>query len=106
MSAAAQNPPETYGMGFALSNVGDGNLTTTMLQSWGGRVADDEGKTCTLDSAETRAFLEWITTALQRWPVPARGDHLGRRRRQHGLSVGQRPVHRQSRQRLSGYERQ
>jgi multiple sugar transport system substrate-binding protein len=58
--AAAQNPPETYGMGFALSNVGDANLTTTMLHAWGGRVADDEGTTCTLDSDETRAFLEWI----------------------------------------------
>jgi multiple sugar transport system substrate-binding protein len=60
---ASQNPPETYGMGFALSNVGDGNLTTTMLQGWGGRVANDEGTTCTIDSPETRAFLEWITTA-------------------------------------------
>ncbi len=60
---AAQNPPEHYGMGFSLSNVGDGNLTTVMLQSWGGRVADDTGTTCTIDSEETRAFLEWITTA-------------------------------------------
>lgn len=60
---AAQNPPEAYGMGFALSNVGDGNLTTAMLQSWGGRIADDEGRTCTIDSPETRAFLEWITAA-------------------------------------------
>jgi multiple sugar transport system substrate-binding protein len=60
---AGHNPPEVYGMGFALSNVGDGNLTTAMLQSWGGRIADDEGRTCTLDSPETRAFLEWITTA-------------------------------------------
>ncbi len=60
---AAHNPPEIYGMGFALSNVGDGNLTTAMLQSWGGRIADDEGRNCTLDSPETRAFLEWITTA-------------------------------------------
>lgn len=62
-SRAAQNPPEHYGMGFALSNVGDGNLTTTMLQSWGGRIADDTGTTCTIDSPETREFLEWITTA-------------------------------------------
>jgi multiple sugar transport system substrate-binding protein len=62
--ATAQDPPSTYGMGFALSNVGDANLTTTMLQSWGGRVADDSGTTCTLDSAETRSFLEWITTAF------------------------------------------
>jgi multiple sugar transport system substrate-binding protein len=63
MSRAAQKPPETYGMSFALSNVGDGNLTTTMLQSWGGRIADDTGTTCTIDSPETRAFLEWITKA-------------------------------------------
>lgn len=62
-AAAAQNPPETYGMGFALSNVGDGNITTTMLQSYGGRIADDEGTTCTIDSPESRAFLEWITGA-------------------------------------------
>lgn len=63
MARATQNPPETYGMGFALSNVGDGNLTTTMLQSWGGRIADDEGQNCTIDSPETRAFLEWISQA-------------------------------------------
>ena len=62
--AKAQNPPETYGMGFALSNVGDANLTTTMLQSWGGRIADDEGKTCTIDSQATRDFMAWITTAF------------------------------------------
>lgn len=64
IAAAAQNPPEHYGMGFALSNVGDANLTTTMLQSWGGRVADDAGENCTLDSAETREFLTWITGAF------------------------------------------
>lgn len=64
MAAAGQNPPEHYGMGFSLSNVGDGNLTTAMMQSWGGRVADDEGKTCTLDSPEVRAFLTWITDAF------------------------------------------
>jgi multiple sugar transport system substrate-binding protein len=62
MARAANNPPEIYGTGFALSNVGDANLTTAMLQSWGGRIADDEGKTCTIDSPETRAFLEWITS--------------------------------------------
>lgn len=62
MAAAAQDPPNNYGMGFALSNVGDANMTTSMLQSWGGRIADDEGTTCTIDSPETREFLEWITT--------------------------------------------
>lgn len=62
-SRAAQSPPDTYGMGFALSNVGDGNLTTTMLQSWGGRIADDAGENCTIDSPETRDFLAWISQA-------------------------------------------
>ena len=61
MAEAVNAPPKVYGMGFALSNVGDGNLTQTMLQGWGGRIADDAGKTCTIDSPETRAFLEWIT---------------------------------------------
>lgn len=61
MSSNAQNPPENYGMGFALSNVGDANMTTSMLQSFGARVADDAGTTCTIDSPETREFLTWIT---------------------------------------------
>lgn len=61
MAIAGNNPPEYYGAGFALSNVGDGNLTETMLRSWGGRIADDEGKTCTIDSQATRDFLTWIT---------------------------------------------
>ncbi len=63
MARAVNDPPNVYSMSFALSNVGDGNLTTTMLQSWGGRIADDDGVNCTIDSEETRAFLEWITTA-------------------------------------------
>ncbi|MEM7132738.1 MAG: extracellular solute-binding protein [Chloroflexota bacterium] len=63
MSRAAQDPPGYYGMGFALSDVGDANLTNSMLRSWGGRIADDAGETCTIDSNETRAFLEWIKTA-------------------------------------------
>jgi len=61
MALAAQEPPSSYGMGFALSNVGDGNLMTSIMQSWGGRIADDAGTTCTIDSPETRAFLEWVT---------------------------------------------
>ena len=61
MAEKINAPPKVYGMGFALSNVGDGNLTELMLQTWGGRIADDAGKKCTIDSAETRAFLTWIT---------------------------------------------
>lgn len=70
MAAAGQNPPETYGMGFALSNVGDGNLTTTMMQSWGGRVANEDGTACALDSQETRDFLTWITDAYNQGLFP------------------------------------
>lgn len=75
MALAAQTPgsnPPVYGMGFALSsNAGDANLTTTILQSWGGRVADDAGVDCTLDSAETREFVEWITTLYNDGAFPA-----------------------------------
>jgi len=60
MAAATQKPPKTYGMAFALSNVGDGNITTSWMQAWGGRVADDAGKKCTIDSPDTRAFLTWV----------------------------------------------
>ncbi len=70
MARQTQKPPEYYGMGFALSNVGDGNLTTTMLHSWGGRVADDAGENCTLDSQETRDFLQWITDAYNEGLFP------------------------------------
>ena len=62
-SRQAQSPP-LYGMGFALSNVGDGNLQMSVLQSYGGRIADDAGTTVALDSPETRTYLEWITTAF------------------------------------------
>jgi multiple sugar transport system substrate-binding protein len=55
-----------YGMGFALSNVGDGNLQVSVLQSWGGRVADDQGKTCTLKSQETKDYLQWVTDAYKK----------------------------------------
>jgi multiple sugar transport system substrate-binding protein len=52
-------------MGFALSNVGDGNLMTSVMQSYGGRVADDAGKVVTLKSEETRTFLQWVTDAYK-----------------------------------------
>ncbi len=74
MALAGQTPdanPPVYGMGFALSsNAGDANLTTTMMQSWGGRVADDEGVDCMVDSQETRDFLTWITGAYSEGAFP------------------------------------
>ena len=69
-SKATQDPPTTYGMGFALSNVLDGNLTTAMMQSFGGRVADDAGKTCTIDSPGTASFLNWIKGAFDDGQFP------------------------------------
>lgn len=56
--------PPLFGMGLALSNVGDGNMQTSVMQSYGGRVADDEGQNCTIKSEETRAYLDWVTTAF------------------------------------------
>lgn len=61
---AAQAPP-LYGLGLALSNVGDGNLQVSVLQSYGGRIADDAGTTCTINSEETRTYLEWVSTAYE-----------------------------------------
>ncbi len=62
MAAQAQQPG-IYGMGFSLSNVGDGNLQVSVLQSYGGRIGDDAGKACTIKSEETRAYLDWLKAA-------------------------------------------
>jgi len=69
MSEKVTKPP-LYGMGFALSNVGDGNDMVSIMQSWGGRVADDQGKTCTIKSAETKAFLQWVTDEYKKGQFP------------------------------------
>ncbi len=63
--AIAAQQPGVYGLGLALSNVGDGNLQASVLQAYGGRIADDEGLTCTIRSEETRAYLEWVTAAWE-----------------------------------------
>ena len=61
---AAQAEP-LFGLGLALSNVGDGNLQVSVLQSFGGRIADDAGKRVTIKSEETRAYLEWVSSAYE-----------------------------------------
>lgn len=58
--AIAVNAPPLYGFALPLSNVGDANANVSILQAYGGRIADDEGKMVTLDSPETRAYLEWV----------------------------------------------
>ncbi len=59
----AQSPPGIFGLGFSLSNVGDANTLISIIQSYGGRIADDAGTTVTLNSPETRAALELVQTA-------------------------------------------
>ena len=68
--AAAVTSPPVSGLGLALSNVGDGNMQVSVLQSYGGRVADDAGENPTLDSEETRAYLAWVKDAWDRGVFP------------------------------------
>jgi multiple sugar transport system substrate-binding protein len=72
LSTAAEKVTKSplYGMGFALSNVGDGNLQVSVLQSWGGRIASDDGKTCTLKSDATKTYLQWVTDAYKKGLFP------------------------------------
>lgn len=68
--AAKVNKPPLYGLGLALSNVGDGNLQTAVLQSFGGRIADDAGKKVTIKSDATRAYLTWLKSAWDKGVFP------------------------------------
>lgn len=68
--AVAINKPPLSGLGLALSNVGDGNLQTSVLQSFGARIADDAGKKVTLDFPETRLWLTWLKNAWDKGLSP------------------------------------
>lgn len=68
--AVAVNAPPVSGLGFALSNVGDGNMQIAVLQAYGGRLAGDDGRTVAIDSAETRAYLTWLKDAWDRGVFP------------------------------------
>lgn len=61
--AEAINKDGISGLGLALSNVGDANLQVAILQSYGGRIADDAGKKVTIDSPATREWLAWVKDA-------------------------------------------
>jgi multiple sugar transport system substrate-binding protein len=69
MSEKVTKPP-LYGMGLALSNVGDGNTQVSVLQSWGGRIADDAGKQCTIKSDATKQYLTWVTDEFKKGQFP------------------------------------
>ena len=68
--AAAVNMPPVSGLGLALSNVGDGNVQINVLQSYGGRIADDAGKKVTIKSEETRSYLAWLKDAWDKGLFP------------------------------------
>lgn len=68
--AVAVNKPPVSGLGLALSNVGDGNVQINVMQSYGGRIADDAGKKVTIKSEETRAYLAWLKDAWDKGIFP------------------------------------
>ena len=68
--AVAVNKAPVSGLGLALSNVGDANVQTNVMQSYGGRVADDAGKKVTIKSEETRAYLTWLKDAWDKGIFP------------------------------------
>jgi multiple sugar transport system substrate-binding protein len=68
--AAAVTKSPLYGLGLALSNVGDGNVQMSVMQSYGGRIADDAGKTVTIKSDATRTYLQWVKDAWDKGEFP------------------------------------
>jgi multiple sugar transport system substrate-binding protein len=68
--SAAVNAPPIFGMGLALSNVGDGNVQIAVMQSFGGRIADDEGRKVTIKSEGTRGYLGWLKDAWDKGAFP------------------------------------
>lgn len=62
--------PPLFAMGLALSNVGDGNAMVGVLQSYGGRIADDAGRNAAIKSEQTREFLRWVKGAWDRRLFP------------------------------------
>lgn len=68
--AAAINKPPLFGLGLALSNVGDGNVQMSVLQSYGGRIGDDAGKTAAIKSDATKTYLQWVKDAWDKHLFP------------------------------------
>jgi multiple sugar transport system substrate-binding protein len=68
--AAAVTKPPVFGLGLALSNVGDGNVQVSCMQSYGGRIADDAGKKAAIKSEATRTYLQWLKAAWDKGVFP------------------------------------
>jgi len=64
------NKPPLFAMGLALSNVGDGNAMVGVMQSYGGRIADDAGRNAAIKSDQTREFLRWVKDAWDKKLFP------------------------------------
>jgi multiple sugar transport system substrate-binding protein len=69
-SAKAQKPPKTYGMGLTLANNGDGNTQVFVMQSFGGHVADQAGKKCTIKTDAAKSHLQWVSDAYKQGLFP------------------------------------
>ena len=68
--AAKVVKPPFFPMGFCLGNAGDGNTQVNVLQSYGGRIADDAGKKAAIKSDATRTYLAWVKDAYDRKLFP------------------------------------
>ena len=68
--AMAVTKSPLFGLGLALSNVGDGNTQISVLQSYGGRIADDAGKKAAIKSEATRTYLAWVKDAWDKKLFP------------------------------------
>jgi len=68
--AVATTKPPVFGLGLALSNVGDGNTQVSVLQSYGGRIADDTGTKAAIKSDATRSYLAWVKNAWDKHLFP------------------------------------
>jgi multiple sugar transport system substrate-binding protein len=68
--AEAVTEGTVFGLGLALSNVGDGNVQMSVLQSYGGRIGDDAGENAAIDSPATLEYLAWVKDAWDRGVFP------------------------------------
>jgi multiple sugar transport system substrate-binding protein len=63
--------PSGGGMGFNTGNVGDAeSIFGAQLLGYGGRIADNAGKLCTLDSKGTRDFMTFVKKAYDMGVYP------------------------------------
>ena len=62
--------PPFFPMGLTLGNCGDGDTQINVLQSYGGRIADDAGKKAAIKSDATGTYLAWVKDAYDKRLFP------------------------------------